>query len=208
MPQLTDTQLILLSKAAQAEGHVVTLPDRLKGGAANKVVGKLLDLQFVEEFPAGRDMPVWRHDDDDRPLALRATDAGLEAIGITEAGQPSTGGRKSTKGTRRPANVQAAGSRKSGSTVKGRQGPSVNASPRRSSKQDAVIALLQRKSGATIVELTDATGWLPHSARAVLSGLRKRGFVIDTDRSGKTGTRYRIIETPANDGPESARKSG
>lgn len=48
-----------------------------------------------------------------------------------------------------------------------------------SSKIDQVLILLRRESGATLVEITDATGWLPHSARAVLTGLRKKGHEIE-----------------------------
>lgn len=47
------------------------------------------------------------------------------------------------------------------------------------SKIDQVLILLCRESGATLTELTDATGWLPHSARAVLTGLRKKGHEIE-----------------------------
>ncbi|MFN5085240.1 MAG: DUF3489 domain-containing protein [Novosphingobium sp.] len=46
-------------------------------------------------------------------------------------------------------------------------------------KIDQVLILLRRESGATLVEMTDATGWLPHSARAVLTGLRKKGYRIE-----------------------------
>lgn len=41
-----------------------------------------------------------------------------------------------------------------------------------------VIALLQRKEGATLDELVTATGWQPHSARAALTGLKKKGHTI------------------------------
>lgn len=46
------------------------------------------------------------------------------------------------------------------------------------SKIEQVLALLRRETGATLSELTDATGWLPHSTRAVLTGLRKKGHLI------------------------------
>jgi len=46
-------------------------------------------------------------------------------------------------------------------------------------KNDKVVALLKRQGGATLAEITKATGWLPHSARAVLTGFRKKGFTID-----------------------------
>jgi DNA-binding MarR family transcriptional regulator len=39
--------------------------------------------------------------------------------------------------------------------------------------------LLQREEGATLGELIDATGWLPHTTRAALTGLRKKGHAIE-----------------------------
>ena len=49
-------------------------------------------------------------------------------------------------------------------------------------KSAAVIALLERQEGATLTELVEATGWLPHSTRAALTGLRKKGHKIDKAR--------------------------
>jgi hypothetical protein len=48
--------------------------------------------------------------------------------------------------------------------------------PRDRSKLAQVIELLGRADGATIVDLTPATGWLPHTTRAALTGLRKQGM--------------------------------
>jgi len=48
---------------------------------------------------------------------------------------------------------------------------------RRPTKQDQILALLAREEGASIDELMAATGWLPHTVRATLSGLRKKGNV-------------------------------
>ena len=39
-----------------------------------------------------------------------------------------------------------------------------------------VVELLQQDRGASIDELIVLTGWLPHTTRAALTGLRKRGF--------------------------------
>ena len=47
------------------------------------------------------------------------------------------------------------------------------------SKISMVADLLRRKGGATLVELIAATGWLPHSTRAALTGLRKKGHGIE-----------------------------
>jgi hypothetical protein len=54
-----------------------------------------------------------------------------------------------------------------------------------------VIALLTRPDGASIEELTAATGWLAHTSRAALTGLRKRGISIERDKRGDGTTIYR-----------------
>jgi hypothetical protein len=66
-------------------------------------------------------------------------------------------------------------------------------SQRRPSKQDQIIALLSRAEGATIDDLMSATGWLPHTVRAVLSGLRKKGHRIDRQKEGEADSVYRIL---------------
>lgn len=52
----------------------------------------------------------------------------------------------------------------------------------RQTKSAAVLALLQRKEGATLDQLVAATGWLPHTARAALTGLKKKGQVITSSK--------------------------
>lgn len=66
-------------------------------------------------------------------------------------------------------------------------------SSRPRSKQDQIIALLSRTEGATIDDLVSATGWLPHTVRAMLSGLRKKGHRIDRQKDGDAGSVYRIL---------------
>lgn len=60
------------------------------------------------------------------------------------------------------------------------------------SKVDHVLELLRRDTGATINELTEATSWLPHSARAVLNGLRKKGHAIERRKRGDV-TCYHLV---------------
>lgn len=65
-------------------------------------------------------------------------------------------------------------------------------SRRHGSKSDAVISLLERQAGATIGELAEATGWLPHTTRAALTGLRKKGYLIQRGKRDQQ-TSYQIV---------------
>ncbi|GEL42820.1 hypothetical protein MEX01_34110 [Methylorubrum extorquens] len=69
---------------------------------------------------------------------------------------------------------------------------SVVRSPRPGSKLDCLVAMLARPDGASIDELITALNWLPHTTRAALTGLRKRGYALDTVRTTGVPTRYRI----------------
>jgi hypothetical protein len=81
--KLSDTQLVMLSNAAQRDDHCLTLPEKLKGGAAHKVVTKLIAAGLVKEVKAKAGMPVWRRDEQDgQPYVLTLTAAGAKAIGV------------------------------------------------------------------------------------------------------------------------------
>lgn len=58
-------------------------------------------------------------------------------------------------------------------------------------KIDRVIALLSRPNGATLDELVSATGWQPHTTRAALTGLKKKGRVISSEKIDGV-RRYRV----------------
>lgn len=70
--------------------------------------------------------------------------------------------------------------------------PTTDERPRR--KTALVCDLLSRDNGASLNEITGATGWLPHTARAALTGLRKSGLAITKERVDGT-TRYRSAVT-------------
>ena len=62
---------------------------------------------------------------------------------------------------------------------------------KRVTKTSIVLDLLQQECGATLAAIVEVTGWLPHTARAALTGLRKKGHAIA--RSKVDGiTRYVI----------------
>lgn len=65
--------------------------------------------------------------------------------------------------------------------------------PARQSKAATVTKLLSRNRGATLAEIMEATHWQAHSARAFLSGVRKKKTVLkETRRSGETS--YRLAD--------------
>ncbi len=78
------------------------------------------------------------------------------------------------------------------------------AKPKTSTKSASVIALLNRGKGASIDEICNATKWQSHSARAFLTGLRKKGFVITREQRGDEGTVYRITQTPDQNAEQAA----
>ena len=63
----------------------------------------------------------------------------------------------------------------------------------RRTKAGTILDMLQRPTGASINQLTKATGWQPHSVRAGLTGLRKKGCEIARSKDDRGVTRYRIV---------------
>ena len=61
--KLTDTQLVLLSAAAQRQDGAIELSVKPEPAGARKPSSPLND-GLVEEVPAGGTLPVWRRDDD------------------------------------------------------------------------------------------------------------------------------------------------
>lgn len=61
------------------------------------------------------------------------------------------------------------------------------------SRRDELIRMLSARSGADLAAISAKFGWLPHTTRAALSGLRKAGHAVITEkRADGRPTRYRI----------------
>ncbi len=177
MTTLSDTQRILLSNATQREnGSLLPLPATMKpGGGTAKAIAALMRQGFADERETDNPTAVHRVDGDINH-GIFITPAGAAAIGIDLV---DDGGDKA------PAAAAAASD------------APVTAipthAPRASSKSAAVVTLLGRTQGATLPELIAATGWLPHTTRAALTGLRKKGHAIT--RGKRDGiTCYFIVE--------------
>jgi DNA-binding MarR family transcriptional regulator len=68
--------------------------------------------------------------------------------------------------------------------------------------------LLSREQGATMDDLIEATGWLPHTTQGALTGLRQCGYAISRTRAENNRTIYRVPPlakaASVQDAPETA----
>ena len=112
----------------------------------------------------------------------------------------------STKSARAARKGGAAGKKsiKRKPAQQGRRAATAPEEKRGETKQGRVITLLGRDTGASLSELIAATGWLPHTTRAALTGLRHKGFVLDRDKRADGTTVYRITSAPAVSSPSNA----
>jgi Protein of unknown function (DUF3489) len=189
--KLTDTQFAILSEASQRKDRCLIAPNTLKAAAAQKVAAKLLKAGLVRELKAKTAMGAWRRDEEaGKAYALQLTDAGLKAIAADERGsesRPNT--NEDSWNAKTAANMAAARSAMTAPT---------SPAPRQGTKIARVVELLQRDQGAKLDELIEATGWLPHTTRAALTGLRHRGYEVRLER-GENGRAsvYRAVATLA-----------
>ncbi len=186
MTQLSDTQAIILSAAAQRPERIaLPLPDSLRGGAAAKVVGAMIAKGLIEEVEANsrRGEPLWRETGDGHGTTLVATDAGLAAIGI-EPDDAETAPTITTEAPKADPTPDAA-SEAAQSTRTQRAG----------TKQSALIAMLRAPEGATIEEITAATGWQAHTVRGAIAGALKKklGLDVTSEKVEARGRVYRIV---------------
>jgi hypothetical protein len=154
MARLSDLQLILLSSANQREdGHLLPTPASVgsAGARLTKTLQALLKHSLASEAETSAPEQVWR-EEEDRAFGLVITDIGRSAVSRGDAGQAV-----SSSGSAEPASTSP---------------------PPTQTKQQQVLELLNREQGATLGDLTQATGWLPHTTRAALTGLRKKGHAI------------------------------
>jgi septum formation inhibitor MinC len=204
MTKLTDTQLIVLSSAAQHDEGLATRPANLNVAAAMKVASSLVAKGLAREIRAKADAPVW-HENDDGRFALKITRAGREAIGVDDEEEqqhaaPSSAtldGSKSKKSRSKRTAKKDATKTPSADTKAARgktagDAESSSAQVRAGSKQAKIIELMKRTKGATLNEMVKATEWLPHTTRAALTGLRRRGFALERINDETKGSVYRI----------------
>jgi len=164
VPKLSDTQAVVLAAAAaRSDLSVLPAPEtlRLKGAALERTLKALRARGLIAAAPtaARAKMSKWVGGPDgdagDR-RRLILTPAGLEAIGVE--GAPAGDGTADAVPERR-AHPETKRARPGGKLV-------------------TLLDTVSRPQGATLEELTAASGWLPHTARAAITRLRQRGFDV------------------------------
>jgi hypothetical protein len=203
MTKLSDTQLIVLSSAAKHDEGLARRPANLNAAAAAKVASSLIDKGLVREIRAKADAPVW-HENDHGRFALKITSAGRDAIGVdddeTQDGAPASAAPAQAKSKKSGSKLAAKtdAPKTPAARARGTQGKAAADAAsssdqfRAGSKQAKIVDLMKRAKGATLDELVQATDWLPHTTRAALTGLRKRGLTVERVKDEGRGSVYRI----------------
>jgi hypothetical protein len=164
--KLSDMQRMLLSTASQRDdGHLLPLPETLKGKErpSKPALAALLKKELVSETQTENAAQQWRKDGD-QGIGLVITASGLATIGVADGPADKIDPVASSQANAKPDPVRAG------------------------TKSARVVELLSRKDGATISDLVEATGWLPHTVRAALTGLKKKGHAIV--REAKDGASF------------------
>jgi hypothetical protein len=169
-PKLNDLQLILLATAIQRDdGSIFPAPENVadQSQRISKAIPPLLRRQLIHEVPVTDRSKTWR-EDGKQPIGLVISDDGRTIIA---AGAPKEQAPIASSAPASPSPAPAARP----------------TTPCAGSKIQTVIRLLRREEGATLAAMVKATGWLPHTTRAALTGLRKKGHaVIKTKRDDVT----------------------
>lgn len=186
MARLFDTQLVILSAACQRDDRLVLpLPERLKGGAANKVIDSLTAKGFIEEVDAKHGDPIWRKKRNGHGVTLVVTDAAFDALGIEIDADPDSASTCATGRDEVPAAAEPATALDSApKTLKTRE----------NTKQAKLIAMLRAPDGATIEEIVAALDWQSHTVRGAIAGALKKklGLDVTSEKIDGRGRVYRI----------------
>ena len=179
MSSLSVSQWLVLSTAAgRADGALLPLPEAFSvyGRARHLMLQGLIKRGLIGARPA-------QEGADEQEVALEITAAGRALVG--SAGEVPSGEDKG------PLEAAAPGA---GAKTAAPNGATI----RPGTKQALLVDRLRRRNGATVAEIQDATGWQPHTARAALTGLRKKSFAVRrTTRDD--GSRAYLLPPPNTD---------
>ncbi|MGH6921824.1 MAG: DUF3489 domain-containing protein [Geminicoccaceae bacterium] len=208
MTRLSDTQLVILSAAAQrADLSVLPLPDNLtlKGGALNKVMDSLRNRGLIRVLggDGGPERVVITSegmaaigveaDDDEAPTTADTAPTSAEPDSAGDAparASEANGAQKRAKA--RPAKGKGKKARTTAPATSEPEAagePSAKPTPRAGTKQAQMIEMLKRPEGATVEQIAAATGWQHHTIRGAISGALKKklGLTVEATRTREVG---------------------
>jgi hypothetical protein len=181
--KLTDAQRAILSSAAGRADRLVDVSN--PAGPSRRVVAALIRRGFLAEVPVRPNRPHWRKDEN-KPIGAKITADGVAAL---RADGPARVDAERRQGKRKQPAANAADAHDHAAVpLVGKPG----------TKQALIISLLRQAGGATLQDLMDATGWLPHTTRAALTGLRRKGLLLDKSKNAEGRTTYRIASGRAD----------
>ena len=206
MAQLSETQLVILSAAAQRDDlSVLPLPDglTLKGGALNKVMDSLRNRGLIRVL--GRDggpervvitsegmAAIGVEADDEAAAAADMGATSAEADNAAGAPAPATEANgAATPAKRKPGKGKSKATKSAPAASKPEAGgePTAKPTPRSGTKQARMIEMLKRPEGATVEQIAAVTGWQHHTIRGAISGALKKklGLTVEAIRTREIG---------------------
>jgi len=158
--KLSDLHYGLLAIAAKrANGSILppsTSLDVTRAGLT-RAINTLIKRGHAEEADAADDGSI-RRTEGKRKIAAIITDAGRAAVAEADGKKPEEAPPAAPPEDTAP----------------------VDAKPQ--TKRALLLEMLKREEGATLAQLVEATAWLPHTTRAALTGLRKKGHVVTASK--------------------------
>jgi DNA-binding MarR family transcriptional regulator len=188
MKTLTDTQLVLLSAASQREDRGVVRSEAMDARLFTRATKALLKAGLIAERAKDRKAPGGAGPDGEAKM-LVITAEGFNAIGVEEPEPAQPALRKPRERFRKTS------SRRTSDTATRPLLADASSTTRPTTKRALIIAMLSRREGATLDDLVAATGWLPHTTRAALTGLRQRGLCLVRSKPEGEPAVYRIRDT-------------
>jgi hypothetical protein len=160
---------------------------------------------LAASWPAGRLVAIWNSLPGVKAVrafkgATAAADriwAHIQTMGETEkpkSGHKAKVGAQVPKGAPRKAKSdKKATAAKKAPTAKKAAKAQKNSAPRVGTKTSQVVAMLQRKNGATLPEIMNQMGWQRHTVRGFMAGaMKKAGYTVESFKSEKGERTYRI----------------
>jgi hypothetical protein len=180
-------------KALQSLGEAAAapVPETPFDGPEAEAAPAKLPVAETEPVKDGRPLEDATLQTEIEPIAQTAPAAGERAepaantVAQEPQGAPEGGSatEKATPAKKAPKAKKAAKSKKS----------EESAGPREGSKTARVVAMLQRKNGATLAEIMDQMGWQKHTVRGFMAGaMKKAGYTVESFKSEKGERSYRI----------------